>query len=123
MPDDSPDKNFDQDDDDDDDLLSIDESHRSGNSTRKVAKVKEYHTNVVFNINGHIIVYSNFFFIKKLLKLVTGIAKDMEEKRSMLTANIRDPQVLDNIISGYDYLEELRKAAYKRMEDLRQEQL
>ena len=86
---------------------------------RENNQVKEYHTNVVFNINGQIIVYSNFFFIKKVMKLVTGIAKDMEKKRTQLTQNINDAQVLENIIRGFDYLKELKAAAYKRMEEAR----
>ena len=112
------------------DFVDADEENKSAKSgglsarsNNARAKVQEYHTNVVFNINGQIIVYSNFFFIKKVLQLVTGIATDMEQKRTMLTANINDPEVLENIIHGFEFLKEIKEAAYKRMEELRQEQL
>lgn len=65
-------------------------------------------------------MFSNFFFIKKLFRLITGISKDMRSKREKLLAKVKDDkQVLDNIETGFNYMQDIKERAYERMEQLR----
>ena len=69
--------------------------------------MQEYHTNIDFKVTGEITIFSNFFFIKKVFKMITGVAKDMDQNRTLLTREIKKPEVLQNIIDGFDYLEKI----------------
>ena len=90
----------------------------------KSAAVKEqYHTSVNFVIMGNIVVYTNFFFIKKVLKLVGNLNKDMASKRSKLLKKVDSAETLENIKSGYSYLQDMKQKALEHMEELRQEDL
>ena len=78
--------------------------------------MKEYHTDINFEVKGTIMIFSNFFFIKKLFKLVTNVSKDMARKRKKLISKVEDPDILKNIQVGFDYVKKLRDMAYERME-------
>ena len=47
----------------------------------------------------------------------------MCQKRRKLISKVQNIEVLKNIQIGFNYVQELKKKAYERMEELRQEQL
>jgi hypothetical protein len=83
----------------------------------------EYHTSVTFEVSGNIILFSNFFFVKKLFKLITRTTKDMTRKRQKLLSKVKDVSVLKNIESGFNYVQKLKQMAYQQMEALRKQKL
>ena len=86
------------------------------NAEKNLPKMKEFHTDINFEVKGTIMIFSNFFFIKKLFKLVTNVSKDMARKRKKLISKIEDPDILKNIQVGFDYIKKLREMALERME-------
>lgn len=81
----------------------------------------DFHTSINFEVKGNIILFSNFFFIKKVFKMITNCSKDMSQKRRKLISKVTDDEILRNIQIGFNYVQELKKKAYERMEELRQE--
>ena len=86
-------------------------------------KNQEFHTSISFDSQGQIMIFSNFFFVKKVLKLVGNLSEDMNKKRQLLISNVRDSAVVENIKKGYDYLKDLNEITYKQLQELRTQNL
>lgn len=53
---------------------------------------KEYHTCVDVKVPGRIIVFANFFFVKRSLSIVKRLCSDMADKRNKIISTVRNDQ-------------------------------
>ena len=51
--------------------------------------------------------------------MIANCSKDMSQKRRKLISKVTDDEILRNIQIGFNYVQELKKKAYERMEELR----
>jgi hypothetical protein len=72
---------------------------------------------------GKVMIFSNFFFVKRMLNLVRRLSIDMKEKREMVLRDVENHEIRENIKKGFLYLEEVKKNAAEKMEEIRVKKL
>ena len=87
------------------------------------AETKEYHTNLNVNMPGKVMIFSNFFFVKRMLNLVRRVSIDMKEKREMVLRDVENQEIRENIKKGFLYLEEVKKDIAEKAEEIRVKKL